>query len=80
MSILASPRTAALATGVTFDEFEMTVALADGRSVSAPLEWFPSLRNATPEQRANWRLVGKGVGISWEELDEDLSVAGLLGG
>jgi len=54
------------------------VQLSDGREVGVPLEWFPSLRDATADQRANWRLIGRGIGIHWEELDEDLSVEGLL--
>lgn len=56
----------------------LRVVLADGREVSAPLEWFPRLRDATPAARANWRLIGGGVGLHWPDLDEDLSVAGLL--
>jgi len=54
------------------------VQLVDGREIGAPLEWFPRLRDATPAQRANWRLIGQGVGIHWEDLDEDLSIAGLV--
>jgi len=54
------------------------VQLLDGREISVPLEWFPKLRDATEKQKANWRLIGKGVGIHWEDMDEDLSVAGLL--
>jgi hypothetical protein len=69
---------AVLATNVRFDDEMIHVDLADGRSISAPLEWFPRLRDATAAQRDNWRLIGRGVGIHWEELDEDLSVAGLL--
>jgi len=56
----------------------LRVVLADGREVVAPLEWFPRLRDASPEQRANWRPIGGGVGIRWPDLDEDLAVAGLL--
>jgi len=67
-----------LATGIRFDAERLHVQLSDGREISAPLEWFPSLRNATDAQRDNWRLIGKGVGIHWEDLDEDLSVEGLL--
>ncbi len=63
---------------VRFDEEMLHVQLSDGREISVPLEWFPRLRSATNEQRANWRLIGKGVGIHWEDLDEDLSVEGLL--
>jgi hypothetical protein len=56
------------------------VAFDDGRTLSVPLVWFPRLLDATAEQRANWRLTGQGEGIHWEDLDEDLSVAGLLRG
>lgn len=57
---------------------ELIVTLADGRRVSAPLGWFPRLLLGTPEQRARWRLIGGGVGLHWEELDEDISVRSLL--
>ena len=67
-----------LATGIRFDAERLHVQLSDGREISVPLEWFSSLRDATDEQRNNWRLVGKGVGIHWEGLDEDISVEGLL--
>jgi hypothetical protein len=71
--------TPALATSVRFDQDTMRVELSDGREISAPLEWFPRLRNASDQQRAKWTLIGKGLGIHWEDVDEDLSVAGLLG-
>jgi len=58
----------------------LSVDLADGRTVTAPLAWFPRLLQATPAQRANWRICGGGYGISWPEIDEDLSTAGLLRG
>ena len=61
---------------VTDDEIQMT--LADGRQVSAPLEWFPRLRHATHEQRSNWRLIANGVGVHWPEVDEDISARSLL--
>jgi len=67
-----------LATGIRFDAERLHVQLSDGREISAPLEWFPSLRNATEQQRRKWRLIGKGAGIHWEDLDEDISVEGLL--
>ena len=67
-----------VATGVEFNENEMIVRLADARTLSVPLEWFPRLKEATPELRAQWRLIGAGVGISWEALDEDISVSALL--
>ena len=54
------------------------VRLADGREVAAPVVWFPRLQNATPEQRKDWRLIGEGIGIHWEAVDEDISVEGLL--
>lgn len=67
-----------LATSVRFDRDVLHVLLSDGREISVPLEWFPRLRDATAEQRANWRLIGKGVGVHWPDIDEDVSVAGLL--
>jgi len=54
------------------------VVLADGREILAPLEWFPRLRDATDEQRKNWQFIGRGIGIHWEEIDEDVSVKSLL--
>lgn len=57
----------------------LRITLADGREVAAPLAWFPRLRDATPEQRRHWRLIGRGVGIHWPDVDEDVSVRGLLG-
>jgi len=54
------------------------VILANGREVSVPLEWLLRLRNANEAQRKNWRLIGKGVGIHWDDLDEDISVESLL--
>lgn len=68
----------ATAVEVRFDDALLRVTLADGRELAAPIEWFPRLRDATPEQRANWRLIGRGQGIHWPDIDEDLSVAGLL--
>jgi hypothetical protein len=65
---------------VEVSDTHLTVALADGRSISVPLSWFPRLRDATPAQRAHWQLAGGGYGIHWPELDEDLSTEGLLRG
>ncbi len=56
----------------------LTVTLSDGRAVSAPLAWFPRLLEATPRQRADWELIGGGIGLHWEAVDEDISVASLL--
>jgi hypothetical protein len=58
----------------------LTVDLADGRSISVPLAWYPRLLHATPQQRANCRVAGAGYGIHWPDIDEDLSVEGLLRG
>ncbi len=55
----------------------LTVDLADGRTLSVPLTWYPRLVHGTPEERRNWRLIGDGVGIHWPDLDEDISVEGL---
>lgn len=57
---------------------ELVVTLADGRRVSAPLAWFPRLLRATPAQRAKWRLIGRGVGVHWDDVDEDISIRSLL--
>lgn len=77
ISSTVSP-TATLAEAVRFSEDAMVVRLADGREVSVPLEWFPRLRNATPQQRENWRLIAGGIGIHWEDVDEDIAVTTLL--
>ncbi len=77
MSTLAS-KPIASAVDVSFTDDELIVTLADARRVAAPLEWFPRLLQATPDQRANWRLIGRGVGIHWEDVDEDISVRSLL--
>ena len=66
------------ATAAWFANKKLCLRLADGREVAVRLAWFPSLQNATPEQLDNWRFIGLVVGLYWEELDEDLSVAGLL--
>ncbi len=72
----ANPR----AQQVEVTEDELTVTLADGRRVSVPLAWFPRLLHASPAQRNNWQLLGDGEGIHWPDVDEDLSVAGILRG
>jgi hypothetical protein len=56
----------------------LRAVLADGREVLVPLAWFPRLRDATSAQRANWRLIGGGVGVHWPDIDEDISVESLL--
>lgn len=61
---------------ITFDA--LTVDLSDGRSITVPLAWYPRLINASRAELGNWRLVGKGYGIHWEDIDEDISIEGLL--
>ncbi len=62
-----------------FGTDSITFDLADGRVVSAPLAWFPRLLSATASQRANWERIGRGYGIHWPEIDEDISILALLG-
>ena len=78
ISSVSSP-TAVLALNVRFSDDALIVALSDGREISAPLEWFPRLRDATAKQRKNWRFIAKGIGIHWEDVDEDIAVSTLLG-
>ena len=66
------------AVDVRTDEILLHVTLADGRELAAPLEWFPRLRDATASQRRHWRFIGGGQGIHWPDIDEGISVAGLL--
>jgi hypothetical protein len=66
--------------GVEIDADLLTVHLMDGRSISAPLAWFPRLAKATQRQRDNWQIAGGGYGLHWPDLDEDLSTEGLLRG
>ena len=70
----------ALAKSVEFDDAAMRVGFIDGRVLSVPLAWFPVLHAATPEQRARCEIGGGGIGLHWPELDEDLSIAGLMAG
>ena len=65
---------------VRFDDASLIVDLMDGRTISAPLAWYPRLMNATPEQRSHWEKAGAGYGIHWPDVDEDLSTEGLLRG
>jgi hypothetical protein len=80
MSSSTTDTTVARAQDVTVTEDALTVELSDGRSISAPLAWFPRLMHGTLEERSNWRLIGQGVGIHWPTLDEDVSVGNLLAG
>ena len=67
------------AVDVAITEDALVIRLKDGRVLSAPLAGFPRLRDATKQQRAGWELIGDGIGLRWPDLDEDVSVAGLLG-
>lgn len=68
------------ATRVEVSDDALTVELSDGRSISAPLAWYPRLLHARPEELRNWRFIGGGQGMHWDDLDEDISVEGLLAG
>ena len=80
MSTLAVEMEVPNAEKVTVTEDTLSVDLSDGRTISVPLAWFPRLVHATEEERNNWRLIGKGHGIHWKDMDEDISVEGLLVG
>ena len=69
-----------LATEVSVTEETLVVELLDGRTLTVPIGWFPRLRHGTHEDRAAWRMIGRGEGIHWETLDEDISVDGLVAG
>ena len=77
---ITEPKAADRVKDVTCTDDELTVVLVDGRRISVPIAWYPRLFHATAEQRANWVLAGAGYGIHWPDLDEDLSVSGLLRG
>ena len=80
MSYLAVENQAPLATQVKVTRTTLSVEIADGRTISAPLAWYPRLSHATEHERNSWRLIGGGRGIHWPALDEDISVANLLAG
>ena len=68
------------AENVTASDDTLCVDLSDGRSISVPLAWYPRLSHASSAERRRWRLIGRGLGIHWIDLDEDISVEGLLAG
>jgi len=78
MSTLANKSANVLASKVWFSNDMLYILLQDGREIGVPLLWFPGLRKATKEQLNDWRLIGNGVGIHWESIDEDISVSALL--
>ena len=65
---------------VSLTDDALVVELVDGRTITVPLTWYPRLAHGTPAERANWRLIGEGEGIHWPDVDEDISVEGLLAG
>ncbi len=68
----------ATAQHVIVTEDTLSIELVDGRTISAPLAWYPRLLNGSPKERNHWRLIGKGKGIHWPELDEDISVENII--
>jgi hypothetical protein len=78
MNTLSSERVPLVALDVWFENEMLYVRLSDGRELGVPVEWFPRLKNATAKERANWRFIGRGIGIHWDDLDEDISVASLV--
>ena len=67
------------AVDVAVSDVALRIVLSDGRELSAPLAWFPRLRDATALQRQNWEPIGRGHGIHWPDIDEDISVRALMG-
>jgi len=78
MSTLVTEIASAKVTRVAVADETLVVYLGDGRTISAPLTWYPRLLNASSQERARWRLIGAGHGIHWPDLDEDISVENLL--
>jgi len=78
MSTLTNKSTNVLASKVWFSKDMLFVQLQDGREIGVPLLWFPRLRKASEEQLNQWRLIGNGVGIHWDSIDEDISISALL--
>ena len=68
------------AINVRMSEDTLSVELSDGRTISVPVDRYPRLAHATEKERANWRIIARGHGIHWEDIDEDISVEGLLAG
>ncbi len=80
MAIFAAEITTPMALGERVSDDALTVELSDGHAISVPLTWYPRLLHASRAERSNWRLIGRGQGIHWKDLDEDISVEGLLAG
>jgi hypothetical protein len=80
MSTLGRETMTAAAQSVRVTEDALVADLSDGRTIAVPLAWFPRLAHGSPAERANWRLIGRGEGIHWPDLDEDISVESMLAG
>ncbi len=80
MNTLAAEIRVPEALNVSLTDDTLSVDLSDGRSISVPIAWFPRLLHSSEQERNNWRLIGKGQGIHWEDIDEDISIEGLLAG
>jgi Protein of unknown function (DUF2442) len=78
MNILTVEMRTTIAQHVAITEDALIVDLVDGRSISAPLTWYPRLLHGTLSERNNWRLIGKGEGIHWPDLDEDISIENII--
>ena len=80
MTTLAIEAESTVAVSVSATDDALTVNLTDGRTLSVPLAWYPRLQHGSVSERANWRFIGRGSGIHWPDLDEDISVEGLIAG
>lgn len=80
MTTLVVETDSIVARSVSVTDDSLSVELTDGRNLSVPLAWYPRLQHGTPRERNNWRLIGGGDGIHWPDLDEDISIAGLVAG
>jgi len=80
MNTLAIEIEIPVAENVSITEDTLSVDLSDGRTILVPITWYPRLLHATPGERKNWRLIGRGHGIHWKDIDEDISIEGLLAG
>ena len=80
MSISTNMLKNSQAIAVSVTDESLAIGLADGRTITVPLEWFPRLLHGNFTERKNWKLIGNGAGVHWEDLDEDISVEGLLAG
>lgn len=78
MSISSNKPVQVVAMEIWFNEDKLYARLSDGREIGVPLEWFPRLKNAEVDKRANWRFIGGGIGVHWPDLDEDIAVQSLI--